>query len=208
MWRRRTIRLAAVLSVPAAIVLALVAIDALSLPGKLESGDVRFEAAPRRQRAAWSGIDFLRGWPAKRLLGVGDDLAYRRTMAIFLRVEPGKVQIYGPELENLRGRVQLELTQGSADDANSKRRAQLLNLLAAMSLERYSSDALESQNILRRAVHMFRSAVETDPENVDAKLNLELALRNAKAQNLPGTDPDAGAGGGSLSGQGRSGSGY
>jgi hypothetical protein len=206
--RRRLVRLAAVLAVPAAILLALVAVDVLRLPGKLEAGDVRFEAAPRLQKAPWSGIDFLRGWPAKRLLDAGDDLAYRRTMARFLRVEPGKVEIYGPKLENLRGRVQLELTEGSAEDSNPKRRAQFLNLLAAMSLDRYIYDQAESQNVLRKAIFTFRSAIETDPENADAKLNLELALRNAKAVNLPGTDPSGGAAEGTISGQGRAGSGY
>jgi hypothetical protein len=206
-WRRRTLWIAAVVAVPLALALAVLAVDALRVPGQLESGDVRFEAAPIRQRAPWRKIDFVRGWPAARLLDVENDLAYRRTMKAFLRVAPG-VQIFGPELENLKGKVQSDLTQLSAEDPNPQRRAQLLNLLGAMSLERFSSDAIESENLLRRAVHLFRSAVETDPENIDAKLNLELALRNAKAVNLPGTDPDAGAAEGTLSGQGRAGSGY
>jgi hypothetical protein len=206
--RAWALRVAAVLAVPLAALLSALAVDVLRVPGELESGDIRFDAAPRRQSAPWAGLDFLRGWPAARALDVGDDIAYRRLLARFLRVEPGRVEVYGPRLENLKGRVQLELTQLSAADANPHRRAQLLNLLAAMSLERYSSDAAESESILRRAVHMFRSAVETDPGNADAKLNLELALRNAKATNLPGTDPDAGAATGTISGTGRAGSGY
>ncbi|HXG75863.1 MAG TPA: hypothetical protein VNJ53_04785 [Gaiellaceae bacterium] len=205
---RRPLHVAAVLAVPLAVLLAALAVDVLRLPGRLEAGDVRFEAAPRRQGTPWAGLDFLPGWPAKRLLGAGDDLAYRRLLARFLRVEPGRVDVFGPKLENLRGRVQVELTRLSADDPNPERRSRLLNLLAASSLASYSADAVESQNVLRRAVHMFRAAVETDPENADAKLNLELALRNAKAVNLPGTDPDAGAATGTLSGSGRSGSGY
>jgi hypothetical protein len=198
---------AAVLAVPLALALAVLAVDVLRVPGKLESGDVRFEAAPGRQPAAWSGIDFLPGWPAKRLLDLEDDLVYRRTMKGFLRVEPGK-QIFGPELENLKGRVQLELTTRSAEDPNPVRRSQYLNFLAAMSLERYGSDQTEADTILRRAIHTLRSAVETNPENADAKLNLELALRSAKAVNLPGTDPSGDAASGTISGQGSSGGGY
>jgi hypothetical protein len=76
-----------------------------------------------------------------------------------------------------------------------------------MSLGRYSTDAVEQETILRRSIQLLRSAVEVDPTNADAKLNLELALRDAKATNLPGTDPDAGAAHGSLSGQGRPGGG-
>ncbi|HUF01695.1 MAG TPA: hypothetical protein VMN35_04650 [Gaiellaceae bacterium] len=207
MRRRHALGVAAVLAVPLAIALAVVAVDVLRLPGKLDTGDVRFEAAPARSGTPWSGIDFVRGWPAARFLEIEDDLAYRRTMKRFLRVQPGK-QIFGPELENLRGRIQLELTAGSAADANPERRAQYLNLLAAYMLERVGSSPTENEIILRRAIHTLRSAVETDPENEDAKINLELALRNAKAVNVPGTDPDAGGAEGTLSGQGRSGTGY
>jgi hypothetical protein len=204
----RVFRIAAIVAVPLAILLAALAVDVMRLPGQLDSGDVRFEAAPKRQDGPWGGIDFVRGWPAKRMLGVGDDLAYRKALAKFARVQPGKVEIYGPELENLRGQVQLELTRLSAEDDNPVRRAQLLNLLGAMSLDRYSYDQAERDAILRKAVHTFRSAIDTDPGNADAKANLELALRDAKAVNLPGTDPSGGASEGTISGQGSSGSGY
>lgn len=207
MRRRRLLHAAAALALPLAAVVAVLAVDVLRLPSVLETGDVRFEAAPARSGTPWSGLDFLPGWPAARLLDVDDDLAYRRTMKRFLRVAPGK-EIFGPELENLRGRVQLEFTSGSAADRNPVRRAQYLNFLGAHMLVAYGTSPAETETILRRAVHTFRSAVETDPGNADAKLNLELALRNAKAVNLPGTDPDAGGAEGTLSGQGRSGTGY
>jgi hypothetical protein len=206
--RDRLLKVAAVVAVPLALLLAVLAVDVLRVPGKVESGDVRFEAAPRRAQGAWSGIDFVKGWPASRLLDTGDDLAYRKALARFLRVEPGKVEIYGPELENLRGRVQLDLTRLSAEDDNAARRSRFLNLLGAMSLDRYSYDQAEREAILRKAIHTFRSAVDTDPGNEDAKVNLELALRDAKATNLPGTDPSGGAAEGTISGQGTSGSGY
>jgi hypothetical protein len=206
--RGRLLKAAAVVAVLLALLLAVLAVDVLRVPGKVESGDVRFEAAPHRAQGAWSSIDFVKGWPASRLLDTGDDLAYRKALARFLRVEPGKVEIYGPELENLRGRVQLDLTRLSAEDDNPARRSRFLNLLGAMSLDRYSYDQAEREAILRKAIHTFRSAVDTDPGNEDAKVNLELALRDAKATNLPGTDPSGGAAEGTVSGQGTSGSGY
>ena len=208
MTSNRLLRIVAILAVPLAILLVVLAVDVLRVPANLENGDVQFEAAPRRQSEPWSGIDYLRGWPAMRMLGTGNDLEYRQALARFLRVEPGKVEIYGPELENLRGRVQLELTRLSAEDGNPERRSRLLNLLGAMSLDRYSYDQAEREAILRKAIFTFRSAVDTDPENEDAKTNLELALRDAKAVNLPGTDPSGGAAEGTISGQGTSGSGY
>lgn len=208
MWRSRAIRVAAMFAVPLAILLALLAVEVLRTPGQLETDDVRFEAAPMHQQGLWADLGLLPGGVGERLLDLEDDLAYRRTVGMFLRVEPGKVEIFGPELENLRGKVQFEITRGSAEDANPERRAQLLNFLAAMSLERYGADQTEADTILRRAIHTLRSAVETDPENADAKLNLELALRNAKAVNLPGTDPSGDAASGTISGQGHSGGGY
>ena len=41
-------------------------------------------------------------------------------MKRFVRVEPGRVEIFGPTLENLRGRVQLDLTTGAADDSTAE----------------------------------------------------------------------------------------
>lgn len=207
-WRRWALLVAAVVAIPLAIALAVIAVDVLRVPGKLASGDVRFDAAPKKRDAVWSNLDFVRGWPAARLLEVEDDLGYRRTIRTFLRVEPGKVTVYGPELENLRGRAQREITAGSVEDPNPKRRAQYLNFLAAMLLERYGTSQVEADNILRRAIDTLRIAIQVDPENADVKLNLELALRTAKAVNIPGTDPDARRDEGDLSGEGRSGSGY
>lgn len=205
--RKWLLRIAALLAVPAALVLIALAFDVVRVPGELEADDVSFETAPRRQAGLWDGLGDLPGRPGARLLGVDDDLAYRRTLAIWVRVPPG-TEIYGPELENLRGRLQSQLAETSAADSNPIRRSQLLNLLGALSLETRSTDPNESENVLRKAIATFRSAIEVDPSNQEAKINLELALRNAKAINLPGTDPDAGAAQGSLSGRGRAGSGY
>lgn len=205
---RRAAEAAAVLAIPLAVLLGLLAVDVLRTPARLGHDDVRFEAAPKRSTGLWDGLDSLPGRPAARMLDVEDDLVYRRTMANYLKVEPGVVSIFGPELENLKGAVTIALTERSGDDANPKRRAQYLNLLAVMGLERYGGDPAETETILRRAIGTLRNAVETDPENADAKRNLELALRNAKALRIPGLDPGGSAAEGAISGQGRTGSGY
>jgi hypothetical protein len=207
MWRRWGVRVAAVLAIPLALALLVLAMDVLRTPGEIERDDVRFEAAPGRQAGLWEGTGVAPGL-VEGVLDLEDDLTYRRAMAGFLKVEPGKVEIFGPELENLSGQVQRELTSGSAQDPNPQRRAQYLNLLAAMMLSRFSLDGTENETNLVRAIHTLRSAVQTDPQNADAKLNLELALRNALATNLPGTDPTGDASSGTISGRGRAGSGY
>lgn len=206
-WRKRALHVAGVLAVPLALALVVLAAAVLRTPGALDRDDVRFEAAPKRQAGLWEGTAVASS-VVESLLDLDDDLKYRKAMVDFLRVEPGKVEIFGPELENLSGEVQLQLTRGSAEDANPQRRAQYLNFLATKMLASFGGDQTEADTTLRRAIHTLRSAVETDPENSDAKLNLELALRNAKAVNLPGTDPSGDAASGTISGQGRSGTGY
>lgn len=206
--RRLAFWTVAALAIPAALVLTLVAVDVLRTPAQLERDDVRFDAAPRREVELWHGLDYLPGRPAERLLDVDEDLAFRHTLADFVRVDPGRVEVFGPELENLKGKVQLDLTELSSEETSPERRARLMNLLAVMPLEQYGADRADSENLLRRAIHLLRDAVLTDPEYADAKLNLELALRNAKAVNLPGTDPDKGGAQGNVSGEGRPGTGY
>jgi hypothetical protein len=207
MWRKWAIRVAAVLAVPVAIVLVLVAIDVLRAPAQLRGDDLRFQIRPHRQAGLYDDLSYLPGDPATHLLGLGDDVGYRHTIEDFVRVRP-PVQIYGPVLENLFGKVQYELAAGSANDPDPKRRSILLNLAGAMTLATFSSDPTENANNLRKAIADFRTAIDLDSTNTDAKINLELALRNAKAANIPGTGPDSGASQGKVSGQGRSGTGY
>lgn len=203
-------RVAAVVALLAAVALVLLAVDVLRAPGQVAADDARFQGAPYRQRTLWDGVDFLPGRPASRLLGVDDDVAYRRTVWLFTRIDPVRVAIAGsqqPQLEALKGKAQLELTTGSRNEPDTRRRAQLLNALGALSGSRFSSFGGEREKIIRTAVESFRSAVRLDPEHAVAKENLEYALR-AVAAAFPGEDPDAGASRGRLSGRGRPGGGY
>jgi hypothetical protein len=101
----RVVRVAAVFAVPAAIALALLAVDVLRVPGHVGSEDTRFHGAPLRQRALWEDVGFIPERLSTRLLEVEDDLAYRRTIWLYARTDPRKVQITTPEQEALRGRV-------------------------------------------------------------------------------------------------------
>jgi hypothetical protein len=207
MSRKWTLRASAALALVLAVVLAALATDVLRVSHRLAADDARFDALPQK-RGLWFDLDPLPGRPSARLLGTGDDVVYRRILENFLRVQPGKVEIYGPALENLFGKVQYQLARGSTSDPDPRRRSVLLNLAGATSLAVFTSDPTANASTLRKAIGQFRTAIDLDPGNTDAKVNLELALRNAKAANIPGTGPDAGASEGSLSGQGRSGTGY
>jgi hypothetical protein len=208
MRRRRALRLAAIVAVPVAIVLTLLAADVLLVPREVSSDDTRFEGAPLRQRDLWDDVGFLPEDATTRLLDVEDDLDYRRTIWLYSRTDPRRVQITSPEQEALRGQVVVELTLKSKEEPDPKRRSQLLNLHGALTMGRSSSDPRERDQNLISAIDSFRSAIRLDPENDDAKINLEFALRAATPGQLAGENPERGAARGERAGAGRAGGGY
>jgi len=197
-----------VLAVPVAVALVVLAVDVIRVPGELAADDVRFQGGPRVRRPLWNDLGFLPGQPGVRLLGVGDDVAHRRAVAIFPQVQPGKVAITTPELEALRGKAQLDVTLQARVEREAHRQAQQLNNLGILTIGRFSTDGQEATQILARAVGSFQNAIEVDPGNLDALRNLEILLRRPDAAHLPPNDPSQGGAQGRVSGQGRVGSGY
>ena len=206
MTRARATRIAAALAVPAALALALLGLEVLSVPDEVAVDDARFETAPHVSRELWAGLGFLPGAPGVRLLGVGDDIASRRTFALYGRIDPAKMG--DPEQDALRGRVQLEATLRSRESGEPEWRSRHLNLFGVLTMSRFSTSGPEQQQILSRGIGAFQSAVEVDPSNLDAKRNLEILLRRPEAATLPPNDPSQGGAQGRVSGQGRSGGGY
>jgi hypothetical protein len=207
-WRRRALQVLAVLCVPVAIALALLAVDVLLVPGDVGAEDARFEGAPLRQRDAWEDVGFLPEDASARLLDIEDDLEYRKTILLYARTDPRRVQITTPEQEALRGQVVVELTLRSRNEPDPERRSQLLNLHGALTMGRYSSDPRERDANLISAIDSFRTAIRLDPDNDDAKINLEFALRAAAPGQLSGQSPERGAARGERAGAGRAGGGY
>lgn len=206
--RAWAVRIAAVLAVPAAILLLVLAVEVFRVPGELAADDVRFQGGPRVRRVLWNDLGFLPGDPGVRLLGLEDDVAHRRTTALFAQVQPGKVAVTSPELEALRGKAQLDVTLQARIERDPRRQAQQLNNLGILTIGRFSTDSQEASQILARAVGSFQSAIELDPGNLDALRNLEILLRRPEAAHLPPNDPSQGGAQGRVSGQGRVGSGY
>jgi hypothetical protein len=207
-WRGRAVQAAAVLAVPAAILLAFLAVDVLRVPRELAADDVRFQAAPRIKRDLWNDLGFLPGEPGVRLLGAGEEVASRETYALFALVDPAKVAITTPEQEALRGRAQLEVTLRAQEAAEARVRSRHLNLFGVLTMSRFSTSGPEATQLLSRAIGAFQTAVEIDPTNLDAKKNLEILLRRPEAAVLPPNNPSQGGAQGRFSGQGRAGGGY
>jgi hypothetical protein len=206
--REKLVRIAAVLAIPLALALALLGADVLRVPGEVGAEDTRFEGAPLRQRDPWADVDFLPERLSTRLLDIEDDLDFRRTVSLYARTDPRRIQITSPEQEALRGRVVVELTLASREERDPRRRSLLLNLHGALTMGRSSSDPRERDANLISAIDSFRSAIRLDPGNDDAKINLEFALRAAEPGQLAGENPERGAARGERAGAGRAGGGY
>ena len=203
-------RSAAVLAVLLAAGLAVVAVDVLRVPGAIAADDAGFYGAPRRQQEPWT-VGLLPGGLAERTLGIEDDLGFRRAVWAIVRA-PHPAEIQGPDqpvLEARAGQAVIEVSERSRLETDPKRRAVLLNFNGVQLFVRYaSSTAFDRERYLREAIGHFRNAVRLDPTNLDARANLEQALRAAKGSGLAGEDPDAGAARGERAGTGRSGTGY
>ena len=193
----------------------LFAVDVLRWQSALEADDVRFEASPRAGvEGRWSVDGILPTSLERAVLRVGDDVEYRDAIQLFARVEPGEVEIFGPQLENLHGTAQVEVGRIGRVDPDPKRRSRALNLAGVFQVGRQTSpsnqvtDSAERLAVLRQAIGLFQGAVRLDENNDDAKLNLELVLRDAGAATLSGDVPSGNAAEGERSGAGRAGSGY
>lgn len=208
-WRRWLLPVLAVLATAVAVALAVFAIDVLRVGDQVRADDVRFRTRPTLPSGLWDDVGFLPAGIARRTVGIDDDIAYRRAQWHVARVRPGTpASQLNPKLEGLRGSAEARLTEASRAEHDPVRRAQILNLLGVLAMDRYTSDPGNRAAIIKSAVGLFQNAVETDPDNQDAKFNLELVLRDFYVGIAPGEAPDRGAARGSRSGVGRSGSGY
>jgi hypothetical protein len=194
--------------VAAAVALALVAtaVDVLVAWRTVVRDDFRFDTASSRPTGLWADPGTLPGSPGARALGLDDDVAYRRAAATFRSVQPGRFAVTDPRTESLRGQAQLVLTRASLAESDRRRRSSLLNYLGVLPLDRAPTDAGERAGVLHTAIGVLQNAVRTDPANADAKVNLELLLRDVVSTGGPVNTPGGRPTGGERSGVGIAGS--
>lgn len=207
MTRRRLLAAGSLLSLALAAALTVFAVDVVRWSDSLEAQDVRFLGAPTQARftAPPSRLPFD---ATEKALGASDDLAFRRQLQGFARVRPGAE--FNAPLLALRTETQLGLGHLARGDPAASRRSRAANMIGVIALNESlaprDADALTS--LITGAIGSFRNAVEIDPANSDAKTNLELALRIAKAASLGGEAPTGGRNTGESAGLGQPGSGY
>lgn len=194
-----------------AALLALLAADVSGGRSALEAGDVRYRVAPADE-GLWRADERLPFGAARRLLGVGDDLAVREALRSLRLSDLDDSVVSDPDLALRRGeaRVRLQRLAGGSGDVRIRSRA--TGLLGVLSFLSSLTEVQDQEGHLREAIRNFQDAVALDPENAEAKLNLELALQRGRAVQVAeasgGPNPTPGGAGSRGAGAGQAGSGY
>lgn len=202
--RRALLAAAAVLVLACAGFLGLLASDVRQWEKQLVHDGLAFRETPEHP-GLFRPDERLPGGAARTLLGIDDDLAFRRALQLLWMSVAAPPADQDPEPGALRAAAEIALAEVARSDPNRGRRSQVTNLLGVLSVARDGEEPGDVRgNRLESAIVSFRTAVLLDDRNEPAKYNLELALRNVDPEsevNLP-----RGAGGqGEL---GQAGSGY
>jgi hypothetical protein len=166
----------ALLAAAAAVVLLLTAVDVQRWQSSIKEDDVRFRTHPIAEDL-WRVETTTPGDPARRVLGVGDDVAYRSVLRAYWLGRPRISPFEHARLELARGEAQVKLSDLTRVERDKRRLSQEKNLLGALALA--VSPRQEPEQRLasfESAVAYFREAIRLDPANEDAKYNLEGTL--------------------------------
>lgn len=189
----RRLVLAGLCLVAAALALAL-ARDAWLWDKAIRDADERAHIAPLGP-SSWTASAFLPGDPARLLLGIDDDLAFRRLYAhaATLAATPA------PSGRSPRPVVETALGQLSRTEKDPRIASAAANMLGVLF---FTDPDDPDSSPADRAVGSFQDAVLLDPQNASAKGNLELVLRQLSTDEIKGrTSP----GGGNKGGKGGAG---
>ena len=187
----------------------LVALDVARWESALESGDVRYRAAPQ-EPALWQPAQTVPFGAAESLLGVDDDVDFREALRTLRLAGVAQAESSDPRLALRRSEARALIAAIAEGDADSWRRSRAMSLLGVISFASALSDSQDQDALQRDALARFRGAIALEPDNDEAKANLEVALRrDAEAgESGGGEDPTPGGQGARGAGAGEAGGGY
>jgi hypothetical protein len=165
----------------AAALLLLLAVDAHAWQTRMTADDLRFRANPL-ERKLWQPRQYAPFGLSRRLLGLDDDLAYRRAVREFRAGRPTELT-FSPMTTAHRAQAQIALTNAGKADTNPLRASDEENLLGVLGFALATQDTSQSRTFLNNSVTAFRAAMDRDPANEDAMWNLEYALGQIKGSN-------------------------
>jgi len=158
------------------LILLALAHDLRGWDRTLAEGDGGFARHPADAR--WSASSWLPGDPVRDALAVDDDLRLRRAVQAYViaaGTRPGLDN--GARQARTRTTAEIALADVTANGSptQASQAGNLLGVLVATADRAPDAAATED-----RAGETFGTAIRADPENADAKYNLELILRRIR----------------------------
>jgi hypothetical protein len=175
MKRRTLLLVAAAICLCAAAAAAMLATDVGAWRSALRAGDAEAAADPSAATVP-TADELLPFHAARSLLGLDDDLAFRRALVLFHDGYSG-IPSHDQSSAGTEARAEAEATlerivRSEGDGARASAAANLLGVLELVDASAGSSLG----GSVDRAIVELQNAVRLDPGDADAKANLELAL--------------------------------
>jgi hypothetical protein len=213
MVERSLVGLAAVVCFVLALGLGLLARDVANSRSAIVEGDVSYRIAPE-ETGLWRTGTIIPFNLARSLIGTEDDIDLRRAVRAMrlARLDDPTVSVSDPRVALLRNDAQARLDAIVATGKDPKQRSRAAGLLGVLGLARLVTETQDRVALLSATVSNLQLAVSLDPDNDEAKYNLELALQRARGVQLTegagGKNPSPGGSGSTGAGAGDAGTGY
>lgn len=202
---------AAVLCLALAVLFALLAADVARWNDAFAKDDVRYRVSPEATDL-WQPEQRVPADAARGVLGASDDVAFRQAVRALRLSNLDAPSVSDPRLALQRNDAIARLEAVVAAERDRARRSRAAGLLGALGLARLSYETQDRVAVLQGTVASLQYALALDPDNDEAKYNLELALQRGRGIQLSegagGTNPTPGGSGAKGAGAGQSGSGY
>jgi hypothetical protein len=169
---------AAAVCVGAAVVLVLLALDARAWSSRFPADDLRYRRDPSAPKL-WQPGELSPFGLDRSVLGIRDDIAYRRALREFRLGRPLE-PVFTTAATTHRVQAQIALTDVVATPGDASRESQAANLIGVLGFAMATQDVGQRSTFLNNAVTAFRQSIALDPTNDDALFNLEYALDQLK----------------------------
>ncbi len=188
MTRGRILIVAAAACATLTVVLVLLARDVDRWETTMRAADVAAAASGSSGGAAPEVEETLPFSAARGLLGLGDDVDFRRAVALFRRAYPRDEEFQrSPDGGAARIRAETALASVIRTDGNRTRASVASNLLGILTVVDAANAA--TAGAIDRSVVEFQNAIRLDPSNAEAKANLELLYqRNTSTSAVRGRE--------------------
>jgi hypothetical protein len=215
--RRELLLAAAAACAAGGVFLGLAALDVSHLHAALPADDVRFRVGSGGP-TLWRPDTLAPFDAGKRVLGIEDDLDFRHMLQDLRVSKLRDATVSDPALALHRTATSDELESIVVHDPDPALRSRASTLLGVLSVAAWNTTPQSGTNeqdrseLLLSAVASFEQAIALDPENDDAKYNLQLMLLRGSGllptEAAAGKNPTAGGRGSRGAGAGEPGSGY